>query len=95
MSTKTKVTTKSGSSYIIDERRICNKYDADGFMVDTFKVMSLKALPGIDVYSWSEIGEMSEGEPVVGWRMYISGLNVWWITTPVVSIEKFGESENG
>lgn len=94
MSEKLKVTTESGSVYIIDERRICNKYDSEGYMVATFKVMSLKALPGnISYYSMSDIHEVPEGEPVVGWRMFISGLDPWWVTTPVVSVERFGENE--
>lgn len=81
-----KVTTETGSVYDINESGICLKTDKDGRSVDAFKPFCLKPIPD-GVLTMGEVYDLPEGDPVVGQRMYISGLNTWWITTPVVSVE--------
>jgi hypothetical protein len=77
------IVTESGSQYrIFDD--FCKKYDADGVMVDSFKVWTIKGIePGQE--SWESIHE-SDAEVAVGKRMYISGKDSWWLTTPVVRL---------
>ena len=81
-----RVTTESGSVYEISEHGICVKTNSDGYRVDAFKAMTIKAVPD-SASSWEDIYNTPDGDPVVGQRMYISGLNTWWLTTPVVKVE--------
>lgn len=82
-----KVTTEAGSVYDIDSHGICIKTNAEGRRVGSFKPFIVKPVP-VSVRSWWEIHELPDGDPVVGQCMYISGLNTWWLTTPVVSVEE-------
>jgi hypothetical protein len=82
-----KITTETGSVYNIDDHGICVKTDKDGNRIDSFKPFTLKPVPD-SVHSWQEVHEIPNSYPVVGQRMYIGGLNMWWLTTLVVSIEE-------
>lgn len=81
-----KVHTKSGSTYHIDERGICRKYNAQGELIDSFKAMTIKSVPS-DRTSWQEVLALPDSKPKVGESMYISGLNSWWLSTKVIEVE--------
>jgi hypothetical protein len=82
-----KITTKTGSVYSIDDHGICIKTDKDGNRIDSFKPLVMIPVPD-HINLLKEVYTLPHGDPVVGQRLYLSGLNVWWITTPVVSIEE-------
>lgn len=85
------ITTESGSQYrIVDE--LCKKYNAEGMIVDVFKVWEMKAVEPW-VKTWEDLHESTE-EVQVGMSMYISGRDGWWITTPVVSITEVATSDD-
>lgn len=81
-----KITTLSGSVYTINDHGICVKTDKDGKGIDAFKVFVMKPIRK-GVSSWREIHEAPKGNPEVGKALYIGGLNSWWLTTEVFSIE--------
>jgi hypothetical protein len=81
-----KIVTKTGSVYTINESGICLKTDKDGRSIDAFKPFCMKPIPK-DVLTIGDVHALPDGEPVIGQRLYISGLNTWWVTTPVVSVK--------
>lgn len=81
-----KITTETGSVYDIDDHGICVKTDKDGNRIDAFKPFTMIPVPDT-VRTFEEIFSLPHGDPVVGQRLYISGLQVWWLTTIVVSVE--------
>lgn len=81
-----KITTETGSVYTIDDHGICVKTDKSGRRIDAFKPFVM--IPVTDeVETISDIRALPHGDPVVGCRLYLSGRNVWWLTTYVVSVE--------
>lgn len=81
-----KIVTETGSIYNIDDHGICVKTDKDGNRIDAFKPFTMIPVHN-DVRTLKEVFTLPEGDPVVGKRLYISGLQVWWLTTTVVSVE--------
>lgn len=81
-----KIRTASGALYEIDDHGICRKYDSDGLHIDSFKVFFKKALP-TTVRSLGDVWDYPNGEPEVGKLLYIGGMDSYWISTEVVSIE--------
>lgn len=81
-----RITTETGSVYDISDRGICHKMNKDGHCVDAFKPFVIKAVPDT-VTTLGEVYELEDSEPVIGQRMFISGLNNWWLSTNVVSVE--------
>jgi hypothetical protein len=81
-----RIKTETGSVYEIDPWGLCRKTDIYGRHVDTFKPFIMKPVPG-HVTTLEEIYELPEGDPVIGQRLYLSGLKSWWITTEVVSVK--------
>lgn len=80
------ITTETGSVYNIDDHGICVKTDKDGNRIDAFKPFTMIPVPdGIETLK--DVFELPHGDPVIGQRLYLSGLNVWWLTTTVVSVE--------
>ena len=85
-----KITTNTGSVYTI-KRGICQK-SKDGYVIDTFKVWVMKQNKDVEAKAlmlpWQD-GEQWEtiSRPTIGRHMYVAGKDVWWITTPVVSVE--------
>lgn len=88
-----KVTTESGASYTL-VNGICTKVDHEGYDCGAFKVWTMKAIDTqlVDGKSMEEVWEVIYntpiGEPEVGKRLFLSGRDEWWISTPVVSIEE-------
>jgi len=82
-----KITTETGSVYDLSDSGICTKTDAEGRRVDAFKPFVVKPVPD-HVTTLKEVYELPDDYPVVGQRMYISGLNTWWLTTRVVLVEE-------
>lgn len=80
-----KITTETGSVYDIDSGGVCRKY-RDGNVIDSFKPYFMRSVPDT-VKSLEEIYELPESELKIGDRLYISGLNNWWISTKMVRIE--------
>lgn len=80
-----KIYTESGSHYEIDNG-ICRKFNSEGMGVDAFKVFAMKAIDP-NIKSMKEVWTAPDAEPEVGKLLYISGLNSWWLSTPVVRIE--------
>jgi hypothetical protein len=80
-----KVTTESGSVYDIDDHGICIKTNADGERVHAFKVFTMKSFLTLPS-SWEEIHQLPESRPKVGQHLFVSGRDVWWISTKVVSV---------
>lgn len=79
------ITTESGSRYQI-ARGICKKYDVVGNAIDAFKVFALKDVPD-SIKEMSEIHALPNSLPTVGNRMYVGGINGWWLSTAIKSIE--------
>lgn len=82
-----KITTETGSVYDIDSRGVCRKTNKEGKLVDAFKPFYMAPVPD-EVTTMAEVYELPQGDPVIGQRMYISGLNNWWLSTAVVSVER-------
>jgi hypothetical protein len=80
------IKTESGSIYEIDDSNICRKYSSDGNLVDSFKVLFLKAVPK-NITQLAEVWDYPHGDPEVGKLLYIGGVDGWWVSTPVVSVE--------
>lgn len=81
-----KIVTETGSVYDIDDHGMCIKTDKHGKRVDMFKALVMIPVPN-EVKVVREIYTLPQGEPIIGQRLYISGLNTWWLTTQVVSVE--------
>lgn len=81
-----KITTETGSVYEISESGICHKTDKDGKLVDAFKPFVISPVPE-HVTTLKEVYELPQGDPVIGERLFLSGLNNWWLSTRVVSVE--------
>lgn len=82
------VTTESGARYEF-RGRLMTKYDRTGEVVDIFKAYAIKAVPA-DVQDKSEIYKIPESYPEVGKLLYVSGYEMWWLTTEVVAVEEIG-----
>ena len=62
-------------------------YEAkNGKRIDMFKPLVIIPIPD-SVKLVKEIYTLPQGEPIIGQRLYLSGLDTWWFTTPVVSVE--------
>lgn len=81
------IKTASGSRYEIEEGGICRKFDSEGRGIDAFKVFKLKGVQK-DVHNFVEAVEAPDCEPEVGMRLYVAGLNGWWLSTEIVEIDK-------
>ena len=96
------IKTATGSRYEIDERGICCKFDSEGRGVDAFKVLKLKGVPK-DVQTFSEAIDSPDCEPEVGMRLYVAGINGWWLSTEIIEINsetewpprRFRDESNG
>ena len=82
-----KIHTESGSLYEI-ENDICRKHNAEGTVIDTFKVFFMKSVPTTGISTIEEVHNIPTGEPEIGKRLYLGGRDSWWLTTEVVKIEK-------
>lgn len=82
-----RITTETGSVYNIDEHGICVKTNKDGHRIDAFKPFVMIPVTE-EVDTLGEIFKLPQGDPVIGKRLYISGLDGWWLTTYVVKVEK-------
>jgi hypothetical protein len=82
-----RVKTVTGSVYDISFSGVCIKYDLYGRRVDAFKPFIMKPVPD-HVVNLEEIHSLPQGDPVVGQRLYLSGLKSWWVTTEVVSVRR-------
>jgi len=80
-----KIFTEAGSVYDIDDSGICRKY-RDGKLIDSFKAFFIRSVPD-SVAEFKDIFELPEDELRPGDRLYVGGLNNWWISTPMVRIE--------
>lgn len=88
--TKIKITTKSGSYYTID-RGYFAKNKTEWHSIQELYFFDLGDI-GIIRY-WTEFFAKAKDmektyEPEVGKYMYISGRDVWWISTEIVSVEE-------
>ena len=87
------ITTTTGNTYEIDlSSLVCNKRNKAGQTVDTFKAFAIKTVPE-NVTGFAELHDIPnlnirEESPKVGDRLYVAGLNVWWLSTPIVSISE-------
>jgi hypothetical protein len=82
-----RIKTESGSVYTI-EHEIVRKHDADGRMVDAFKLWEMKAIPEVPI-TWEKLFDLPKTPPVVGQHAFISGRDSWWLTTKVVAIDDY------
>lgn len=80
------VTTQSGARYEF-RGRLMTKYDRTGAIVDIFKAHVIKAVP-TDIQNTSEIYKIPESYPEVGKFLYVSGYEMWWLSTKVVSVKE-------
>ena len=77
-----KITTATGSYYVIDN----GFWNKNGGSWE--RVWWAHCIPDTPYASWSAI-EMAEHKPIQGGlRMYIGSWDVWWVSTPIVSIEE-------
>lgn len=82
-----KITTETGSVYNIDEHGICVKTDKNGNRIDAFKPFIMIPVPD-GTKTLKDVLELPHGDPVIGQRIYISGLDNWWLSTAVVKVEE-------
>ena len=81
------IKTKSGATYTINnDSGVLQKKDADGYIVSTYKVFMMKAIP-LTVSNWDEVYDAPQGKPEVGKLLYTAGMNDHWLSTEVVSID--------
>lgn len=80
-----KITTSSGAVYSI-VRNFCTKIDKEGKKVDSFRVVRIKSLPD-SAGSFEDIYSLEDSSPEVGKRMFICGVNSWWVTTKIAKIQ--------
>lgn len=80
------VTTESGARYEF-RGRLMTKYDRTGEIVEECKAYAIKAVP-TDVQDKSEIYKIPESYPEVGKLLYVSGYEMYWLTTQVVAVEE-------
>lgn len=80
-----KITTETGSVYDIEDG-FCTKYNAEGQRVDAFKVWAIKSVPEVPI-TWEELHDLPVTSPVVGQHLYVSGKDLWWLSTTIVSVE--------
>jgi hypothetical protein len=80
-----RITTESGSVYEITDHGVCKKTNREGRAVDAFKLLIMKPVPP-GLTSWEELHELPQGDPLVGDRLFLSGLDNWWLTTPVQAV---------
>jgi|SRR5690606_18070451 len=84
-----KATTETGSYYLIDlEDGFWRKVSRNGCEGGTERLLMIKAgtelcFPWQNPDAWEDVDY-----PEVGKHMFISSLNRWWTTTPVVSVEE-------
>lgn len=87
------IATETGSTYDINpDSLVCHKRNKAGQHVDTFKAFAIKTVPE-HVTSFAQLHEIPnlnirEEFPKVGDRLYVSGINIWWLSTPIVSISE-------
>lgn len=88
----TVIKTETGSVYEF-RHGVCTKRDSHGRWLDVFKVFYItgvspdtKTMDGI--FESISNGTLERRLPKVGERMYVSGRDGWWLSTPVVSIKK-------
>jgi hypothetical protein len=86
------VTTESGARYEF-RGRLMTKYDRTGEIVDVFKAYAIKAIP-VGIKDMSEIYSTPESYPEVGKFLYVSGYEMWWLSTRVVSVEEVDRRGN-
>lgn len=80
------VITESGADYLIDTER--GMWEHRGYFMG--RIMTMQSanqtesldLPWVNPEQWDHVDV-----PVIGYRMYLSNLDVWRISTPVVSVE--------
>lgn len=82
-----KIYTASGSVYDLGER-LCRKYNAEGTLIDAFKVYFMKTVPLKGIETMEEVYDLPNGVPEVGKRLYLGGRDNWWLSTEVVKIGK-------
>lgn len=80
------IKTASGSRYEIDEGGLCRKFDSEGRGVDAFKALKIKGVHKY-VQNFTEAIAAPDCEPEIGMKLYAAGLNGWWLSTEIVSIE--------
>ena len=81
------IKTKSGAVYTINnDNGVLQKKDADGYIVSTYKVFVMKAIP-LTVTTRQEVYDAPKGLPEVGKLLYTAGMNDDWLSTEVVSID--------
>lgn len=79
------IKTVSGSRYEIDEHQICRKFDSEGVLIDSFKILSIKSVRK-DVQTLKDLKDARKFKPMVGKRLYVAGTNVWWLSTEIMEI---------
>lgn len=80
------VKTESGARYEF-RGRLMTKYDRTGQVLDVFKAYAIKAVP-TGIQDQSEIYKIPESYPEVGKLLYVSGYEMWWLSTEVVAVEE-------
>ena len=66
------------------------KRDSTNRWVDTFKAYAIKAVPA-DIETMADIYAIPESYPEIGKLLYVSGYEMYWLSTPVVSVEEFDD----
>ena len=81
-----RITTESGAVYTIVDG-FCRKTNRHGEMFAPFKVWTVKAVED-DVDTWVKLLSSPNTVPEVGKRLYVSGKDVWWLSSRVVYVDK-------
>lgn len=65
----------------------CLKTSNTGAKYDSFAIRTVSGLPADFGGTLLDVFQMESKEPAVGERLFISGKDEWWISTPIISID--------
>lgn len=87
-----KVTTKSGSFYIIDEKR--NWWTKNDSRLEGGRLQYFYCVHPEDYMNWYNNQEFTKLPLQVGAHLFITGgTDNWWMSTPIVSIEEVEDGD--
>jgi hypothetical protein len=89
-----KVVTNSGSVYLIDEEhRSWRKNNEPIERIWWCKAFVIDNAP--NAKTWADISEAAEDRfPEVGEHLYIGARDVWYLSTPIISVEEIEDVES-
>lgn len=85
-----KVTTKSGSVYLIDQERHFWKKNDDPWE----RIWQMYCINPEDFLKWNNKEEYEKLPLQTGKKLYITSRDIWWLSTEIISIEEVEHVES-